>query len=235
LPHFSLHFLQAFDIDLQKSADIPIVRVNAVVVPSHDNGGGVLVTPSSKMTLHGNVMKMFRLSTMILISNDTRLRFQAENIDNAQGVYVCFFQSEVAFNLQDPRCFQPDFNQPQNDIIGFGQLAFGSRTTFVKYILFVQASGISAFSDVFVSIDEGRIFCGNECCDLNADKQGTACVCKDGYVSSKGGEKVLLELDQACISCQETSSCGLDGDSCDVNGYCWADNCSGSSCEAGVS
>ena len=127
-----------------------------------------------------------------------RLRFSVENVDNAQGVYICFFQYIIPFDPDDSRCFQPDLDQLQNDIIGFGELRFGLSANLVRYIMFVQTGGISTISNLYLSTEEGGVFCGANCCDNNANKVGKSCICRDGYVSTGGGEKVLSDFDEFC-------------------------------------
>lgn len=238
-PAFVLTPFQKFSIGLRRSNDSPEETINAEISPSADSGGGVIVTPSNTLNMYGSVVKSYKTSPPILISKNTRLRFNLQNIDNAQGVYICFYQRQVEVDLNDRRCIQPDLlSQPSQDIVGFGEVVFGSSSSFVMYVTVVQSSGTSALSSVLISNENGGIFCGSECCDRNADKLvingETSCVCRDGFVSSGGGEKIL-SLNEACASCQETFDCGLDGDTCETNGYCWFDNCSSGTCGIEVS
>ena len=97
--------------------------VDASLYDGGDGSGGVLVKPStssagSTITLYDNVEKLYSLDSPVLISRNTRLQFAVENVDNAKGVYVCFYQRVTDFIQSDLRCLSPDFNQPNQDILG---------------------------------------------------------------------------------------------------------------------
>jgi hypothetical protein len=57
---------------LKRKPDLPTEKVNALIIPSEDDGGGVLVTPSNKISLYGNAAKVLSFEKMILITANTR-------------------------------------------------------------------------------------------------------------------------------------------------------------------
>ena len=57
---------------MKRKPDLPVEKVKALIITSEDDEGGVLVTPSNKISLYGNAAKVLTFEKMILITANTR-------------------------------------------------------------------------------------------------------------------------------------------------------------------